>query len=86
MTRIELCTEGLTVETREAILDVIYQELHISPGEVSSDGNYELDLVACGEGLENAPHLKIDGMQFGQVTAARVRDLIRGGKRRGGKS
>jgi NADH:ubiquinone oxidoreductase subunit E len=82
MTRIELCTEGLTPETREAILDAIYQELRISPGEVSADGNFELDLVACSEDLENAPHIKIDGLLFGQVTAERVRDLVRGGKRR----
>ena len=82
MTRIELCTEGLNPELREEILDVIYAELHISPGEVTADGNYEVDLVACGEEAGNAPHLRIDGLSFGQITADRVRDLIRGGKRR----
>jgi NADH:ubiquinone oxidoreductase subunit E len=82
MTRIELCTEGLSPQTREEILDVIYAELHISPGEVSSDGNFELDLISCGEGVDNAPHLRIDGLPFARVTAARVRELVRGGYRR----
>jgi NADH:ubiquinone oxidoreductase subunit E len=82
MTRIELCTEGLTPDAREAILDVIYQELRISPGEVSADGNFELDLVACDEGADNAPHLRINGLPFGQVDAVRAREIIRGNKRR----
>jgi NADH:ubiquinone oxidoreductase subunit E len=82
MTRIELCTEGLSPQVREQILDVIYEELHISPGEVSSDGNFELDLIACGEGASDAPHLRIDGLPFMRVTPERVRELVRGGHRR----
>ena len=82
MTRIELCTEGLEPRVREEILDVIYEELHISPGEVSSNGKFELDLVSCGESAENAPHLRIDGLPFARVTAERVRELVRGGFRR----
>lgn len=82
MTRIELCTEGLEPRVREEILDVIYEELHISPGEVSSNGNFELELISCGEGVENAPHLRIDGLPFAKVTAERVRELVSGGLRR----
>jgi len=76
--RIQLCTEGLSPTDREAILEALYDELHISPGSVSSDGEFELEIVACEERDEtDAPYLRLDGTTFGQVTPQRARDLVR---------
>jgi NADH:ubiquinone oxidoreductase subunit E len=81
--RVELCTDHLRPEDRESILEAIYEELHISPGQVSSDGNFELALSDCREQDANgAPYLRIDGNLFARVTAGRARDLVRARRRR----
>jgi NADH:ubiquinone oxidoreductase subunit E len=81
MTRIELCMEGLEPNVREGILEAIYSELRISPGEVSSDGNFELELLQCGEDTKDAPYLRIDGLLFARVTVEKTKELVRGRKR-----
>ncbi|MBB6098450.1 NADH:ubiquinone oxidoreductase subunit E [Deinobacterium chartae] len=81
MTLIELCTDGLDPATREEILDIIYSELRISPGGVSADGDFELQLRKCGEDLEGAPYLRINGALFARVTPQRARELVRARKR-----
>ena len=81
--RIELCTDHVSISDREAILDALYQELRISPGEVSSDGNFELELVACSEqDSSGAPYLRVDGATFARVTPQKARDLVRARRRR----
>jgi NADH:ubiquinone oxidoreductase subunit E len=81
--RIELCTDHVSIADREAILDALYQELRISPGEVSSDGNFELELVACSEqDPGGAPYLRVDGAVFARVTPQKARDLVRARRRR----
>lgn len=81
--RIEVCTDFLSPTDREAILDALYQELLISPGQVSSDGNFELELVACGEpDASGAPYMRVDGAVFARVTPQRARDLVRARRRR----
>jgi NADH:ubiquinone oxidoreductase subunit E len=81
--RVELCTDHLKPEDRENILEAIYAELHVSPGQVSSDGNFELALSGCGnEDPNGAPYLRVDGNLFAQVTAQRARDLVRARRRR----
>ncbi len=81
--RIELCTDHLSPTDREAILDALYQELLISPGQVSSDGNFELELKACGEpDPSGVPYMRVDGTVFARVTPQRARDLVRARKRR----
>ena len=83
MIRVELCTEHLSIEDREAILEALYAELLISPGQVSSDGNFELELFECREpDASGAPYLRINGDVFARVTPQRARDLVRARKRR----
>lgn len=82
MTRVELCTDGLSVEDREAILLALYEELHISPGQVSSDGDFELEVVRCGEGDPgSAPYMRVGGSLFARVTPQKARDLVRARRR-----
>ncbi|HEX2863574.1 MAG TPA: NAD(P)H-dependent oxidoreductase subunit E [Deinococcales bacterium] len=77
MTRVELCSDFLSVEAREEILDALYQELRISPGEVSADGDFELEVVSCGNmDASGAPYLKLDGVVFAKVDARRARSLV----------
>jgi NADH:ubiquinone oxidoreductase subunit E len=84
MTRIELCLDHLTPETRETLLEVIYQELRISPGEITADGNFELELTTHDPDAaepENAPYARINDLLFARVTPNRMRELINGRKR-----
>lgn len=82
VTRIELCTDGLTIEDRENILEALYDELRISPGEVSSDGNFELLLQDCHEAdLVGAPYMRIDDAVFARVTPQKARDLVKARRR-----
>ncbi len=74
--RIELCTEGLGADEREVLLDLIWNELRISPGMVSADGNFELLLSRCAEPPEDAPIVKIDGALFTRVSSEKLRELI----------
>lgn len=78
MTKVELCSDFLSVTAREEILDALYQELHISPGQVSADGDFELELTTCGNNLDarGAPYLRLDGVVFARVDARRARSLI----------
>jgi NADH:ubiquinone oxidoreductase subunit E len=83
MTRIELCTDHLDIAQREAILDALYAELHISPGQVTADGEVELDLLNCG-GIEpsDSPALRVNGALFVRLTPQRVLDIVRARRRR----
>lgn len=82
MIRIELCTDGLTIEDRENILEALYEELRISPGEVSSDGNFELLLQDCHEAdTLGAPYLRVDGAVFARVSPQKARDLVKARRR-----
>jgi len=75
--RIEICSDGLDADTREALLEAVWQELRISPGMVSADGNFELALTRCAEPHDDAPVVRIGGSLFTRVTAERLADLIR---------
>jgi NADH:ubiquinone oxidoreductase subunit E len=84
MTRIELCLDHLSPATRETLLEVIYTELRISPGEITADGNFELELTNHDPDAadpENAPYVRINGLLFARVTESRMRELINGRKR-----
>ncbi len=84
MTRIELCLDHLSPTTRETLLEVIYTELRISPGEITADGNFELDLINHDpetDDPENAPYVRINDILFARVTENRMRELINGRKR-----
>lgn len=75
--RIELCTDGLDPATREALLEAVWNELRISPGMVSADGNFELTLSRCGEPHEDAPVVRVGDALFTHITPDRLVDLIR---------
>ncbi|MFC4455623.1 NAD(P)H-dependent oxidoreductase subunit E [Deinococcus sonorensis] len=77
ITRIELCIDGLDVSVREALLEVFWEELKISPGMVTADGNIELALAQCGEPPADAPVIRIGSMPYIQVTPERLRTLLR---------
>ena len=74
--RIELCIEGLDAGERERLLDVVWNELRISPGMVSADGNFELLLSRCSEPEQDAPTVKFDGALFTHVSPEKLRELI----------
>lgn len=76
LTRIELLLDGLDPQTREALLEVFWQELRISPGMVSADGNFELLLTGGGE-PEEAPTLRLGAAEYPRLTPERLRQLLR---------
>ncbi|MFC4425640.1 hypothetical protein [Deinococcus navajonensis] len=79
VTRLELCTEHLSIDQREALLDTVWAALRISPGMVSADGNVELVLSHCGlsVSLEDAPLVRVDGHEYRSVTPERLQMLLR---------
>ncbi len=84
MTRIELCLDHISPTKREDLLEIIYEELRISPGEITADGNFELDLTNHDPETadsENAPFVRINGLLFARVSPQRMRELINGRKR-----
>ena len=79
ITRLEICTEHLSIDQREALLDAVWESLRISPGMVTADGNVELALSQCGAGskAEDAPLVRVDGQDFRNVTPQTLVSLLR---------
>ncbi|MFC4636920.1 NAD(P)H-dependent oxidoreductase subunit E [Deinococcus hohokamensis] len=78
VTRLELCTEHLSIDQREALLDTVWAALRISPGMVTADGNVELVLSHCGAvPVEDAPLVRVDGRDYRNVTPERLHTLLR---------
>ena len=77
VTRIELYINGLPVEVREALLETVWNELRISPGMVTSDGNTELALNQEGVNPEDAPLVTIGGLPYQRITPDRLAALLR---------
>jgi NADH:ubiquinone oxidoreductase subunit E len=77
VTRIELCIDGLAPEVREALLETVWNELRISPGMVTSDGNIELAMTQCGADPEDAPVITIGGQPYYRMTPERLTTLLR---------
>lgn len=76
--RLELCTEHLSMDQREELLEVVWETLRISPGMVSADGNVELLLTQCGQSARphDAPMVRLDGQEYRNVTPARLATLL----------
>ena len=74
--RLELFTEGLDPADREALLEIAWEELRISPGMVSADGNFELVLARGGD-PDEAPLLQLGDALHVRVTPERLRHLLR---------
>ncbi|ACO46200.1 NAD(P)H-dependent oxidoreductase subunit E [Deinococcus deserti] len=79
VTRLEICTEYLSIDQREDLLDAVWTALRISPGMVTADGNVELALCQCGQGVlpEDAPFVRVDGREYRNVTPERLSTLMR---------
>jgi NADH:ubiquinone oxidoreductase subunit E len=77
VTRIELYINGLEPELRETLLEVVWNELRISPGMVTSDGNTELALSQAEVHPEDAPLVHIGGQPYSRMTPDRLSTLLR---------
>ena len=77
VTRIELCISGLPVDVREALLETVWNELRISPGMVTSDGNTELALSQDQVSPEDAPQVIVGGQAYHRVTPEKLATLLR---------
>lgn len=77
VTRIELCINGLAPETREALLEVVWNELRISPGMVTSDGNTELSLSQTVVHPGDAPLVNIGAQPYPCMTPDKLTSLLR---------
>lgn len=77
--RLEICTEHLSIDQRENLLDAVWDALRISPGMVTADGNVELALCQCGAGTapEDAPLVRVDGQEYRAVTPERLITLMK---------
>ena len=79
VTRLEICTEHLSIDQREQLLDAVWAALRISPGMVTADGNVELALSQCGSSVapEDAPLVRVDGQEYRTVTPERLVTLMK---------
>ena len=77
VTRIELCISGLPTDVREALLETVWNELRISPGMVTSDGNTELALSQDQVAPEDAPVVVIGEQTYSRVTPEKLATLLR---------
>lgn len=77
--RLEICTEHLSIDQREELLDAVWNALRISPGMVTADGNVELALAQCGPQVraEDAPLVRVDGQDYRNVTPERLVTLMK---------
>jgi NADH:ubiquinone oxidoreductase subunit E len=75
--RIELCVDNLDVERREALLDLLWEQLKISPGMTTASGAAELVLSSCGARPEDAPVVRVGDTVFTNVTPERLLGLVR---------
>ena len=79
VTRLEICTEHLTIDQREDLLDAVWAALRISPGMVTADGNVELSLKHCGDSVspEDAPLVRVNEIEYRNVTPERLVTLMK---------
>ncbi|WP_425145784.1 hypothetical protein [Deinococcus sp.] len=75
--RLELCVEALGSELRETLLEVIWNELKISPGMVTADGTTELTLIQGAVAPQDRPLVYLDGVPYPQMTPERLALLLR---------
>ena len=75
--RAELYTDNLPSDVREALLEVVWNELKISPGMVTADGSTELTLVQGDTPPQDRPLMVIGGVPYPQITPERLSLLLR---------
>ncbi|GAP20653.1 NADH-quinone oxidoreductase subunit NuoE [Leptolinea tardivitalis] len=64
------------VRSGQKLMEAIERELHIKPGETTSDGLFDLQRVACLGCCALAPVMQIDDQIFGRVTATRLKHIL----------
>ena len=65
------------VKASDELLDVVKNELGISPGETSDDGRFSLDRVACLGCCALSPVVTIHGEVHGRMTPSKLLGLLR---------
>ncbi len=60
------------------VLDSLQQELGIEPGEVTEDGKFSLEVVACIGACGLAPVITIGGQTVGEVQPRKVKKILGG--------
>ncbi len=60
-----------------SIVDEIKKQLGISPGEVTKDKKFSLELVNCVGSCSMAPVVVIDDKYHGQMTRQKIRKLLK---------
>lgn len=65
------------VNGAETIADALCDELGISLGDTTDDGEFTLESVACLGCCSLAPVITIDNEAFGRLTPTKVREVIR---------
>lgn len=64
------------VKGGEQILETIRRKLEIEPGTTSSDGEYDLERVACLGCCALAPVMTIDGRTLSQMSVIKLQRLL----------
>jgi NADH-quinone oxidoreductase subunit E len=60
----------------EQILDVIRRRFHVEPGEVTPDGQVQLERVACLGCCALAPVAAIDNKIYGQTSVLKIQEIL----------
>ena len=75
---IELCTNvSCALLGAERLLEYLEQRLGIRCGETTPDGRFTLREVECLGLCDMAPAMHINGERFGELTPARIDELLR---------
>jgi NADH:ubiquinone oxidoreductase subunit E len=61
----------------EMILNYLQKELDFSPGEVSKDGRFSLELTNCIGACDLSPALLINDEMYGHLTPEKISKLIK---------
>lgn len=62
----------------ERAVDLLKEELGISPGEITEDGLFAIRYCSCVGACEKAPVMKINDEVYGSLTREKVHEIITG--------
>ena len=65
------------VNDAEMVIEGIYREIGIRPGESTVDGRFSFELTNCIGACDKAPAMLIDDDVHGNLTAARITEILR---------
>lgn len=65
------------IENGQAIIDSITKEIKIKPGETTADGKFSFTLTNCIGECDKAPAMLINNDVHGNLTPARIADILR---------